>query len=355
MPDLPCRPDLQQLRHQAKDLLRAARGGDRTALARMGAVSDHVTLSSAQLLIARDLGFANWAQLQAELERRRILDDRDVEGLTAALAQNPTIATAGLRQWSDHPLGPAPLSYIAMLRFDTATRVWRDVPGTAAMAQVLIAAGALVDGHADDSETPLITAASYGDAHVARVLVEAGANLEAKASPTAGGVPGGTAMRHAAVFGMTAVVDVLVAARVEIESIVDAAAAGALTGWEVGAAPAQDRVRALVMAADHERLDVIDELLAAGTPVDAVDEVWGRQPLHTAAENGRPASVRHLLAHGADPNLQDTGGRTPLDRCRAGRAAHRDTFRHDQVEAVLELVTEPRRVGRVPSDPTGQT
>lgn len=42
------------------------------------------------------------------------------------------------------------------------------------------------------AETPLITAASYGDADVARILIEAGADLEATAAPTAGGVPGGT-------------------------------------------------------------------------------------------------------------------------------------------------------------------
>ena len=40
MPELPARPDFEQLRHQAKDLLTAARYGDRAALARVGAVSE---------------------------------------------------------------------------------------------------------------------------------------------------------------------------------------------------------------------------------------------------------------------------------------------------------------------------
>ena len=61
------------------------------------------------------------------------------------------------------------------------------------------------------TETPLITAA-YGDADVARALIEAGADVEARATEEAGGVPGGTALLHAAVFGMTPVVDVLIAA-----------------------------------------------------------------------------------------------------------------------------------------------
>ena len=40
----------------------------------------------------------------------------------------------------------AELGYVAMARFDTSTGTWRDVPGTAASAHVLIASGAPVDG-----------------------------------------------------------------------------------------------------------------------------------------------------------------------------------------------------------------
>jgi hypothetical protein len=39
MPDLPARPDLDQLRHQAKDLLHAAQRGDPAAIGRISAVS----------------------------------------------------------------------------------------------------------------------------------------------------------------------------------------------------------------------------------------------------------------------------------------------------------------------------
>ena len=65
---------------------------------------------------------------------------------------------------------------------------------------MLLQAGALVDGYPGDTETPLITAASYGDAEVARVLIEAGADIEAVSAPDSGGVPSGTALTHAAVF-----------------------------------------------------------------------------------------------------------------------------------------------------------
>jgi ankyrin repeat protein len=192
------------------------------------------------------------------------------------------------------------LSDVAMMRFDhERLGLPGEVSGTGAMAQALIDAGAPVDGRPGDKETPLITAASYGDADVARVLIEAGADLEATAAADAGGVPGETALRHAAVFGMTDVLDLLVRAGARVRGIEEAAAAGDVSEWLTPDTPLQARVRALVMAADHERLEVIDQLVAAGTPVDAVDETWGRQALRVATRNGRHASVQRLLEHGA--------------------------------------------------------
>ena len=80
MPELPSRSDLGQLRRQAKDLLRAARRGDESAVARIRAVSERLTLSAAQLALAREYGFASWPRLASEVERREILDTGDVLG-----------------------------------------------------------------------------------------------------------------------------------------------------------------------------------------------------------------------------------------------------------------------------------
>jgi hypothetical protein len=71
MSRLPDRPDTDQLRRQARELHRAAADGDARALGRLRQVSDKVTLSAAQLAIARDYGFPSWPRLKAEAERRR--------------------------------------------------------------------------------------------------------------------------------------------------------------------------------------------------------------------------------------------------------------------------------------------
>ncbi len=81
MPDLRGQPDLDQLRHQAKDLLRAAQRGDPNASARIRAVSGRIILSSAQLALAREYGFASSARLKLEVERRDILNSRDLSRL----------------------------------------------------------------------------------------------------------------------------------------------------------------------------------------------------------------------------------------------------------------------------------
>jgi ankyrin repeat protein len=336
VPELPPRPDLDQLRRIAKDRLRAAREGDAEAISWIGVLGGGLTLASAQLRLARHYGFASWPALQLEVARRIVLDLHDAQALATFIAEHPTLATADLEQWQDHPQGASPLGYIAMARYDTATHTWHDVPGTGAAAHVLIAAGAPVDGQPGDSETPLITAASYGDADVAAVLIASGADLDATASEDGGGVPGGSALLHAAVFGMTDVLDLLVAAGARIRSIEEAAAIGDVSGWLTFETPIQARVRALVMAADHQRIAAIEALIGAGTPVDDEDELFGRHPLRLAAANGRPASVRSLLALGADPELGDANGLTPLDHCRRSRAYAIDPTGHNEVETLLD-------------------
>ena len=337
---LPAPADLNQLRDQATDLLQAAQRGDPGASAQIGAVSETQTLPAAQLALARDYGFPSWSAMQAEVERRTILNLRDVDGLRRLVADQPDMARRPLARFGDHRRGVEPLALVAMLRFEArGAGLSNDLPGTGAMAQALIDAGAPVEGGPGVRETPLITAASYGDVEVAAVLIAAGADLDARAAADSGGVSGGTALEHAAVFGMTDVLDALVAAGARVESLEMAAAVGNVSGWSLNEADEQTRLRALVFAADHQRPDVVRALVSAGTDVNTADAQWHRLPLHTAAAHGRPASVRLLLELGADPDLRDPEhGRTPLEWCYPENR-YRSHPGHDGVDRILRPVT----------------
>jgi len=329
--------DLERLRRQAKELLRAAKRGDATALARIGAVSDRLILAAAQLTLAREFGFESWAKLKLEVHRRQVLDGLDAVRLREVLVEHPELATQKLHGWCDHD-GLTPLGYLAAMPFDAMRQVWRTVEGTGPLAQELLRAGAPVDGEPGDPETPLMTAASYGNADVAKVLVEAGASLTATASPDAGGVPNGTALRHAVVFGMTDVADVLIAAGAT--DLVHAAATGSVRKSLTDATTEADRVAALRIAAEGGQLSVIDELLVAWTPIEGVDRD-GSTALHAAAYYGRVDGVRHLLERGADPTRRDTRfDSMPLGWTRAGRRDEVGTGPgHDEVDELLAPLT----------------
>jgi hypothetical protein len=77
---LPERPDLDQLRRQAKELRRSALAGDRDAIERLRDADVDpatVTLSIAQLVIAREFGFASWPRLKEAVSPELQTDSRE--------------------------------------------------------------------------------------------------------------------------------------------------------------------------------------------------------------------------------------------------------------------------------------
>ena len=76
-PPLPAAPSLEQLRNRARDLQRAHRAGDPEARARVAAQAPDagrrratpLKLSAAQLVVAREHGFASWPRLKAYVDR----------------------------------------------------------------------------------------------------------------------------------------------------------------------------------------------------------------------------------------------------------------------------------------------
>src|SRR5262245_32332393 len=108
--DLPVRPSLDSLRKQAKKLARDAAAGNVEAIARVHAQFPRRALPlsnrDAQLVIAREYGFAGWPDLTAEVQKRlgRALDvaasqakvaiyNQDHERLRTLLAEYPALVS----------------------------------------------------------------------------------------------------------------------------------------------------------------------------------------------------------------------------------------------------------------------
>src|SRR5262245_17514738 len=99
MPSLPAHPDLDQLRRQAKELLRAAEAGDTAAIARIAAVSDELTLATAQLALAREYGFASWPRLKDEVDAQTLdLSEKADEFIQASISGNTRRAARMLEE-----------------------------------------------------------------------------------------------------------------------------------------------------------------------------------------------------------------------------------------------------------------
>ena len=109
---LPARPSLDSLRKQAKTLARDITAGNAAAIARAQAqlpsAEMPLSLRDAQLVVAREYGYAGWQDLTAEVARRcghglawaaaqaeRIIHDNDIEGLKQLLAEYPALLTWG--------------------------------------------------------------------------------------------------------------------------------------------------------------------------------------------------------------------------------------------------------------------
>jgi len=216
VPDsLPEQPDLGQLRRRAKELRDTAQRGDAAALDRLARQHPSgrgrtVRLATAQLVIARELGFPSWPRLIAAIAasaavRRMVADlaDASVEGRVRRAGQivraDPGIAARSLLAASvlgdaaavrehlaadptaavalDEGRGWPPLLYACY-------SWWHQIdPGRAAglaeVVRLLLAAGAVAD--TNDGGRPRFRSALKGSVEVnnpeiTEVLLDAGAN-----------------------------------------------------------------------------------------------------------------------------------------------------------------------------------
>jgi hypothetical protein len=116
--DFPVRPDLEQLRHQAKDLLRALRAGEPEALALVREhaprlVPEGAKLAEVQHALARSYGLASWLRLVLACRLTDALWRDDLQAVEALLDAHPRLLAECARGVPDS-WGP-PLSYAANL------------------------------------------------------------------------------------------------------------------------------------------------------------------------------------------------------------------------------------------------
>src|SRR5439155_13100857 len=156
MKSLPARPSLESLRKQAKKLARDIAAGDAGAIARARAHLPHVDLPltqrNAQLVVAREYGYAGWQDLTAEVSKRlgkglewavtqarRVIHDNDVERLKQLLAEYPALLSWHADDDHGGLLGMATCAYGDSFDPDRERIFTR-----AASAELLIDAGAVV-------------------------------------------------------------------------------------------------------------------------------------------------------------------------------------------------------------------
>ena len=154
---LPARPSLESLRKQAKKLARDIAAGNTDAIARartqLPNAEPPLTQRDAQLVLAREYGYAGWQDLTAEVHKRlgnslewaasqahRIIHDNDVERLKQLLVEYPALLSwRGEEEGNGGLLGMATSSY-----GDSFDPVSEQYFTRAACAEILIDAGAIV-------------------------------------------------------------------------------------------------------------------------------------------------------------------------------------------------------------------
>lgn len=154
--DLPDRPSLNSLRKQAKKLARDAAAGNGEAIARIHAQLPRRALPlsnrDAQLVIAREYGFAGWPDLTAEVQKRlgRALDwaasqakvaiyNQDHERLRTLLAEYPALVS-----WRDER-GETLLSSTTPYALDCSDPERERIYTRPVAAEMLIDAGITVE------------------------------------------------------------------------------------------------------------------------------------------------------------------------------------------------------------------
>ncbi|HEV2180648.1 MAG TPA: ankyrin repeat domain-containing protein, partial [Gemmatimonadaceae bacterium] len=301
-PQLPERPNLEQLKRQAKDLLRAAKARDAAALARLralpafaqqrddAALAASVALHDAQSVIAREHGIPSWAGLVARVEELTLqLGNAVAQFIEAATEARPDRAA---RLLALHPAIAQATFHTALILGD-AERVDRSLTERPALA---------TEPGGPRHWPPLLyvchTALGFGPPSrpgglvaIARRLLELGVDPNSRFPWLHHGV------QRAVLWSAVCVAHLLPLAEVLLEA---------------GANP-NDGVT-LTIAASGGDVEALDLLLAHGADVNQPWATDGSATLYAILTWGDASDgARWLLAHGADPDpVFAPNGETPL-------------------------------------------
>jgi hypothetical protein len=151
---LPVRPNLDQLRHQAKDLLCDIHDGDPAALAELRTHHPDpveradAQLADAQLALARAYGLPSWPRLVLACRVIDAIWNDDADGVRELIGQHPHLLTEMARGTPSCNWGP-PMTYAANLGRDRVIAALRDL-GAADLQSALVRA--ILQGRIDTAQ-----------------------------------------------------------------------------------------------------------------------------------------------------------------------------------------------------------
>ncbi len=131
----PVRPNLDQLKHQAKDFLRAVRQSDPAAAAELRKhhpkppEPEEAKLADAQSALARSYGLASWPRLVTACRMTDAIWRGDVEAVRALVLKHPRLLHEAARGLADSNWGP-PMSYAANVGQDAIIQMLRQQGAT---------------------------------------------------------------------------------------------------------------------------------------------------------------------------------------------------------------------------------
>lgn len=366
---LPPNPDLNHLKYQAKDLRKAHAARDRAAAQRLREFhpklhhasdeeifSTKLSLSDAQLAIARERGFPSWARLKRRVENPKpadrldlphheriddanfrravdLIDAGDVAGLREHLQKHPKLSRQHVVfEGMNYFHNPSLLEFVA----ENPIRRGKLPANIVEVARVILEAG-VERKSLQDALALAATGSVPQECGVQQGLIELFCDYGADPQ---------TELHAAALHGSLGAVETLLARGAKLDMPV-AAALNRIDDVRrmLPAASTEDRHLTFAMAAQYGRIEMVRLLLDAGEDPNRYNPIHGHShstPLHQVAGYGPMELVKLLVERGARPDIKDIMWQgTPADWARhMGRT---------EIEKYLREREEESRVKKSPN------